>query len=70
MLDTWYLRGGQGADKVKTCSVLDLLSCDLVITKVFGESPYIGLITDFPISPSYADGTQVYTGSVQLIINT
>lgn len=58
MLDPWCLRGGQGAEKVKICSALDPLSCDLVITKVFGESPYKRLITASPIFPSHVDGTQ------------
>lgn len=57
MLDPWYLRGGQGAE-VKICSVLDPLSRALGVTKVFGESPYMRLITSSPIFPSYIDGTQ------------
>lgn len=58
MLNPWYLRGGQVAEKVKISSFLDPLSRDLVVTKVFGESPYIRLITASPIFPSYIDGTQ------------
>lgn len=33
MPDIWYLGRSQLADKVKTCSVLDPLPCDSVVTQ-------------------------------------